>query len=525
MSRRVGLSVPLFSLRSTRGWGIGEIADLMPFTAWLAQAGFSRVMLLPLGTVQRGETSPYSATSTVAIDPVYIAIEDVEDFTRAGGVAALSPEARDALAAARAATTVDYESVRWAKGEALRLAFAEFRRREWARRSARAAALVTYIAAERDWLDDYALFQAIATAQADRPWREWPAPVRDREPHALAEVRRELATDILRHQYWQWLAEGQWQRARAAARAVGVAVFGDLPFVANMQSPEVWARADEFMLDVSAGVPPDAFSDTGQDWGLPTYRWEAIRAGGYAWTHQRARRMASLYDGLRVDHVIGIYRTYGRPAVGEPFFNPPDEPSQVAQGEAVLTALQATGVLLIAEDLGVVPDFLRPSLARLGIPGCKVMRWERDWHAPGQPFIDPATFSAESVAMTGTHDTEPLAVWWETSSREERAALVALPFFGQRGLADPDAAWSPVLREAFIELAYRAGSDEVFLPIQDLFGWRDRVNTPGTVGPENWTWVLPWLVDRLADLSAAVERAAAARAFARDTGRLPVGLH
>jgi 4-alpha-glucanotransferase len=519
--RRIGLSVPLFSARSTQSWGIGEIPDLIPLAAWLRDGGFSRLMVLPLGTVQRGETSPYSATSTLSIDPVYVATRDVEDFTRAGGEAALAPETRCALDESRRSRTVAYDLVRRAKYEALDLAFRHFYRQEWQQQTDRARALREYIHRERAWLDDYALFLALADTRGNQSWRDWPAALRDREPEALDAARSELSAEIVRHSYWQWLAEAQWQRSRAEARALGVAIYGDLPFVAHMQSPEVWARASEFMLDVSAGVPPDAFSETGQDWGLPTYRWDAIAASGYSWTFQRGRRMAALYDGLRVDHVIGIYRTYGRPPDGEPFFNPAEEEAQVAQGEAVLRALQASGLELIAEDLGVVPDFLRPSLARLGVPGCKVLRWERDWHAPDQPFLDPTLFPAVSVAMTGTHDTEPLPSWWDDLTGADRLALFSLPVFQERGFTDVEMSWNDGLRDALLETAYRAGSADVFLPIQDLFGWRDRINAPGSVGPHNWTWTMPWPVDAIRGVPEAAERAGAARRLAAAAERLP----
>jgi 4-alpha-glucanotransferase len=266
-------------------------------------------------------------------------------------------------------------------------------------------------------------------------------------------------------------------------------------------------------------VPPDAFSATGQDWGLPMYRWEAIAAGGYAWMRQRARRMAALFDGIRVDHVVGLYRTYGRPSEGEPFFSPADEAAQTAQGEAVLRILLETGLTLIAEDLGVVPDFVRASLAGLGVPGCKVLRWERDWDQPAAPFLDPAAFPARSVAMTGTHDTEPLAAWWDACTLQDRTAMLALGSLAWRDVTDPAQPWSLALRDALIDLALRAGSDDVFLPIQDLFGWPDRINTPGTVGEDNWTWSLPWPVEELFVRPEAAARAGFLRALTAGVGR------
>jgi 4-alpha-glucanotransferase len=372
---------------------------------------------------------------------------------------------------------------------------------------------------ERWWLDDYALFEAISEAHSGASWREWPAPLRDRDPRALEEARRRLPRQVLSHQYRQWVAETQWQAARTAARANGVRITGDLPFVVDTHSADVWARQDEFLLDVSAGAPPDAFSATGQDWGLPTYRWDVIRAKGYPWIRLRAARMAALYDEFRVDHLIGFYRTYGRPKGGEPFFNPADEPTQVEQGEAVLRIFAASGARVIAEDLGVIPDFARASLGRLGIPGFKVLRWERAWQLPGQPFVDPADYPAASVAMTGTHDTETLAGWWDHASREERAALTSNAFFGSRGLANPEAPWQPALRDALLTLVYASASNDLFVPMQDVFGWRDRINVPATVSDTNWTWRLPWPADRLRDEPEAAERASFCRALAEATGR------
>jgi len=525
MSRRAGIGLPLFSARSRAGWGIGEMLDVIPLTAWMERAGVSELMLLPLGTIPDGETSPYSATSTLSIDPIYISLQALPDFARAGGEAALSGDGRAALDAARASTRVAHAHVRRAKSEALDLAFTAFLADEWGQLTTTAAALAAYVARERWWLDDYALFLALGQSMPGMSWRAWPAALRDRDSRALDDARRQLAREVLRHQYSQWVADAQWREARRAATTNGVRLIGDLPFVANTESPEVWARADEFLPGVSAGVPPDAFSDTGQDWGLPTYDWNTIRRGDYAWMRQRARRMAALFDGIRVDHVIGLYRTYGRPRHGEPFFNPADEPTQIAQGTDVLTILRSTGVELIAEDLGVVPDFVRASLTSLGGPGCKVLRWERDWHAPGAPFVPPANYPPMSAALTGTHDTEPLAAWWAEASRGDREAIVALDLFHERGVANPGAPWSGRLRDTFIELVYRSGADAVFLPLQDVFGWFDRVNVPATVGPHNWTWAVPWPVDALHENDEAAERAGFLRWLAASTGRAPAGLH
>ena len=180
----------------------------------------------------------------------------------------------------------------------------------------------------------------------------------------------------------QWIADSQWRKARAEANARGVHVLGDLPFMVAEDSSDVWSLQQFFRFDATVGVPPDAYSADGQDWGLPVPRWEAMRAAGDPWLHQRAERAAELYDVFRVDHVVGLYRTYARPIdKSAPFFIPADEPRQREQGERILRFLGEKAEVL-AEDLGTVPDFVRASLAAHEIPGTKVLRWENDRGVP-----------------------------------------------------------------------------------------------------------------------------------------------
>ena len=141
---------------------------------------------------------------------------------------------------------------------------------------------------------------------------------------------------------------------------------------------------------------------------------------------------------------------------------------------------------------------MRESLEALQLPGYKVMRWERDWHAEGQPFHDPATYAATSLATTGTHDTDMLADWWDTTTDEERAALLALPGLRDGGFS-PDQPYDDTLRDAMIRLLLQSGSDLVIFPLQDIFGWRDRINVPATVGPDNWSWASRIPIDQLLD--------------------------
>jgi 4-alpha-glucanotransferase len=201
---------------------------------------------------------------------------------------------------------------------------------------------------------------------------------------------------------------------------------------------------------------------------------------------------------------------------GRAGFVPPDQAEQALQGERVLDVLSATGARIIAEDLGVIPAFVRDTLARLEIPGYKVLRWERNWDADGRPFKDPSSYPRISVATSGTHDTETVAQWWDEADIDERRAVAAILAPG----IDPAAPFDAAVRDAIVSALYAASSEIVLLPIHDIFGWRDRVNTPALIDAQNWTWRLPWPVEDLQRDIEGHERAEFTAGLSRRYGRL-----
>jgi len=513
--RHAGLLVPLFSIPSRTSWGIGEIADLPRLARWMADAGFSFVQLLPINEMAQGQNSPYSAMSAMAIDPIFIAPSDMPDVAALGGEALLDGDEQARLAQARQAPGVDYAAVRAVKDRVFRAAFEYFRTREWDVHGPRAHRLRIFMDRARWWLDDYALFRALHAREQGRAWQEWDPPLRDRRPDALARARQELAGEILFHSYLQWIASLQWKEACDEA---DIGIFGDFPFMVSGDSADVWSRQHDFRFDASVGAPPDAFSETGQDWGFPAYRWNIIAAGGFRWLAARARRSAELYDGYRVDHLVGFFRTYVRERDGQASFVPAIEEEQMLQGERVLDVLSATGARIIAEDLGVIPAFVRETLTRLEIPGYKVFRWERDWDAEGKPFKDPLAYPSSSVATSGTHDTETLAQWWDEAPVEERRAAAAIACMAPPG-CEAETPFNEATRDAILQVLYASRSDLLIVPIHDIFGWRDRINTPALVSDKNWTWRLPWPVEDLARDAQATERAGFVRKLASTYGR------
>jgi isoamylase len=509
-ARRAGLLMPLFSIRAGGRWGIGEIPDLPKLARWAAQAGFSVLQLLPVNEVSPLDASPYAASSAFALDPVYLSLDQCEDFQAAGGREALAPALRAELDELAGAKEVDWARVRAVKHEAAALAFRRFHDEEWKKRSGRARDLGAFMRKARHWLDDHALF-AVLHEQLNRSWLEWPAGPRDRDPETINRLRQEHGERLIEKAWLQWQLDGQWQKARQEASDAGVELMGDLPFTVGADSADVWANPGLFRTDLSVGTPPDDISPEGQSWGLPVYDWPAMQRSDFSWLRARAKRAGELFSLYRIDHALGFYRTYFRSLDGRTQgFTPAEEGAQIRLGETVMRLLRRWGEV-VAEDLGTVPPFLRPSLDRSGVPGYRVLRWEKD----GENYRDPATWPALSVATNATHDTDTTAEWYDHLSREQREKLLALP--GLKGL-DPGQGFDDRARDALLRALYASGSSLVLIPLADALGTRERINVPGTVDEKNWSYRMTPDVDQLAADRSTTERL---RALALDTGREP----
>ena len=490
LGRRAGMLFPLSSARGPRG-DLASFADAPALARLMRSAGISLWQLLPLNEVSPGQDSPYAASSSFALEPVYIELSQVPEH---GGDESMTAEEKARLEENRAASRVDFNAVRSVKLAALSRAFLKFKARQGPfsaeKMDAREKDFAAFRERHRGWLADFALYRALHDRR-EKSWRDWEPGLRDRDPATLERARGELGFAMEEICWLQWLADGQWRQARAECNAMGMKMIGDLPFMCADDSSDVWSLQKYFRFDATVGVPPDAYSADGQDWGLPVPRWDEMRDAGDPWLTPRSARAAELYDAFRVDHVVGLYRTYARPNAingkrGAPFFVPPEESRQRVQGERVLTLL-GRSAQVIAEDLGTVPDYVRASLANLGLPGTKVLRWEVDEGHPRNVHRFPNI----SLCVTGTHDSESLATWWEGLADWERRLQLSQPQL--RGLDGPEAnKFTSRTRDALLALAYESSCDALLVPITDALGWADRMNTPGTVGPWNWTWRLPW---------------------------------
>jgi len=508
LPRVAGVLIPIFSLRTGDDLGRGEILDLVPMIDFAREMGLGLIQLLPLDEGAPDETSPYSATSVFAVDPVCLSLRDLgvgriflglARYKVAGPKSAGRP-------AARAAKMPLLDRAWKASPERLQ----------------RGAEFTAFQEQNHGWLHDYALFRALSDRFDWAPWKKWPEPLRLREPAALDNARRELAEPIAKYTWFQFVAHRQWLEVRAHAADRRMLLGGDMAFSPSLDSAEVWANQHLFDLDRTVGAPPDAFNKHGQRWGLPLPRWDLMRADSFKLWRLRVQRAAAMFDVLRIDHVVGLYRTFSFDADLEHDgqFVPAEESAQHAQGEEIIQALKdaAGRCELIAEDLGSVPDFVRESLTAMGIAGYKVMQWERvAWDTPEERFLKPSEYPELALATTGTHDTEPLMTWWSEQPEAERRKLAEA--LGVAGCVSPTGPLDETGLDAIIAALYSSPSRLVVLPVQDLFGWSDQINRPGTVDETNWTWRLPFAIDDRIGLPAIRSRIERLRAIARQSGR------
>jgi 4-alpha-glucanotransferase len=489
LDRRAGVLIPLFSLRTTSDLGRGEIGGLVPMADFALAMGHRLLQILPIDEIAPDETSPYTALSVFAIDPLYISVRSLPGITQSLYSAA-KKQVGDAAG--------DYMRLGAIKRGLLERAYRVFS--TTADQTAHEA-YREFVTSNR-WVRDYALFRALKEKFEWRPWETWPEGLKRHDAAALETAARESADRVVMYSWFQYVAHWQWLDMRTKLAARGVMICGDLAFSPGRESVEVWANQDLFDLDRAVGAPPDAFSPTGQRWGLPMPNWRRMRESGFSFLRSRIRRAQQLYDAVRIDHVVGLFRTFGYPVDAEEggSFDPPLEADQRAQGEEILQLISAEAgpTMILAEDLGLIPPFVRQSLARLGIPGYKVMRWEKEgWGTVQEHFINPAAYPDISLATTGTHDTETLGEWWRELPPAERHSFAELLEFDDA--ASAGSVLSARARDRVLEALYTSPSRLVITPIQDLFGWSGRINTPGTINETNWRWRVPCEIEHALD--------------------------
>jgi 4-alpha-glucanotransferase len=345
------------------------------------------------------------------------------------------------------------------------------------------AAVASFRDEHAAWLDDWALYAALKDAHNGLPWFAWDEKLRRRDPRALAESAVALRDVLSRHRGAQYTFHTRWSRLRGEARDRGITILGDVPIYPALDSADVWAHQDLFHLDedgaptIVAGVPPDYFSESGQLWGNPLYRWDRLRETGYAWWIDRLRHGLALHDQLRLDHFRGFAGYWAVSADAE---TAEDGAWQPGPGAALFEAVRAAlGTLpFVAEDLGVITADVVALRTALGLPGMRVLQFGFDAH-DGEHA--PHRLTRDVVVYTGTHDNDTTRGWFTALDDATQARI--LDYLG--GSAD-EVSWS------MIRAAYTSVADLAVVPLQDVLdlGSEARMNTPG-IARGNWSWSAP----------------------------------
>lgn len=539
--RLAGILVPVFSVRGENDIGIGDVSSLREFVRFSSEAGFGFVQVLPINETGP-DNSPYNAISSVAIEPMTL------DCTP-NGLRDLSQVDFEAIVAdydlaSLNADGVNYDPVRELKHKLLRKAYEGFVANVLGKVDIRAEAFEAFCLNESSWLNDYCVFRLFMDREGgSQVWQDWAETHRTKEA-ALVQLTEEakgggdqIDRDLNYYAYVQWLAFDQWKELAEYAGSRDVSLMGDIPFGVSLHSCDVWANLDLFDLDWYGGAPPETlFKDDefvqkwGQNWGIPLYRWDVLKERDFDWWRRRIQKTTEIFGMFRVDHALGFYRIYSFPwnpvhnaeflplsqdeAAARcggrlPGFRPradhneDSKKANRADGEKYFRMIveAAGGAEVIAEDLGTVPDYVRPSLESLGIAGMKVPQWEFE---EGR-VMSGLKYPNLSFAAYATHDHAPVKGQWEEAHAQMSAAepesdewrepfefLSSLCTFA--GIERNDGLipeFAPAVWERLFREICFSNSDRVAIMITDLLGETERINVPGVMDGTNWSYRVP----------------------------------
>jgi 4-alpha-glucanotransferase len=510
-----GVIANLYTMRSRSNWGVGDFSDLGSLAQWTAKIGGDFVGMNPLHALlnRGGDVSPYSPVSRLFRNIIYIDVTRIPELAYAPDLRdhLTSPEFAAELESLRDSPDVRYEQVMAVKGMALDALHRVFLDRVRGSGSARAAAYSRYVDEHEPAISRFATWMTIAEHERKWDWRTWPDDLRDPASEAVCAFQVAHANRIDFHRWTQFEADRQLGDAGACARAAGmrVGLYQDLAIGSAPSGADVWSFRDLFVHGVSAGAPPDPYSATGQNWGLPPVNPGALKRDGYRYFIDLIRTGFRHAGALRIDHVMGLFRLFWIPdgmtgAQGAYVTYPAGDLLGIIALESV-----RNGALVVGEDLGTVPDYVRPALSKWGILSSKVLYFEREWDGG---FRGAASYPPLSLATANTHDMPTLAGFWagrdvtlrrqvgqigsddeEARARDERdrdrghllRLLEAERILPQGSVPQSSAE----LRAAVHGFLWNTPAQLVGLSLDDLAGEIEPVNIPG-IGPDrfaSWT--------------------------------------
>lgn len=468
--RSSGILLPLQSLFT--GYGIGDMGpEAYRFLEFLHEAGQHIWQILPVNpTLEAHGHSPYHSPSTFAFNPLLISPEQmVEDgFLEKKDLPDIPVSSRG---------LIDYKAAATVKEKLFKKAFSRFQPDQ---------GFDDFCAQQDYWLEDYSLFTALGNHFKSNSWHLWPERIRKRDPKALKSANRQLADYVSLIRFVQYLCYKQWGALKNRCNEKGIQIMGDLPIYVPHESADTWKSPHLFKFDkhmyprAVSGVPPDYFSETGQLWGHPVFKWKAHTESGFEWWTHRIRHHLALYDYLRIDHFRGLVAYWEIPA---------NEKTAVngrwikAPTRAFFNTLfrSIPSMPIIAEDLGYITADVREILRDYDIPGMRVLVF--GFSSPAQNPNAPHNVDESCVVYTGTHDTNTARGWFEEEAGDKGRKEV-FQYFDTTMTADG------FVRE-LVRTAQGSPAWLCIIPMQDLLvlGSEARINRPGTTFG-NWQWRL-----------------------------------
>lgn len=469
MRRASGILLPVSSIPSP--YGIGAFSkEAYDFVDFLVEAGQTYWQILPLGPTSYGD-SPYQSFSTFAGNPYFI---DLDALVKEGVLTKKECKAADCEKHIR---YIEYGDLYEKRYDLLKKAYKRSKISE-------DPEFLKFVEDNQSWLKDYALFMAVKNCFEGKSWLEWAEDIRKRWGYSLDYYYKEYAEEIEFYEYLQYKFMEQWTKLKSYANEKGIRIIGDIPIYVALDSADAWAHPDLFQMDQEgkpvavAGCPPDAFSETGQLWGNPLYRWDVHKNQNYDWWVRRMEHCYKLYDVVRIDHFRGFDEYFSIPygdedATGGHWEKGPGM-------ELFHTLEKRLGHKdVIAEDLGLQTDSVRQLVKDSGYPNMKVLGFAFD--ADGQSDHLPHRYDKNCVVYTGTHDNETLMQWYDGMTEEVAAFVV--DYMNNAHTPRSQVRWD------FIRLAMLSVADTCIIPVQDYLGLGQeaRMNFPSTLG-DNWKW-------------------------------------
>ncbi|GAB5412078.1 MAG: 4-alpha-glucanotransferase [Chlamydiales bacterium] len=477
-----GIAIPLSALRTKKSSGIGEFPDLIPMIDWCIKNNFDVIQLLPINDTG-SDSSPYNALSGSALHPIYIGLQNLNT----SGDATLE-KLLQGLEKLNGEKRVAYHKVLEKK-----LFFLE----RYYELEGRTAPIEEF-AKKHDHLLPYILFKVLKENMQGQNWQDWPEEIKNCSHHHYKELIDEHQEQVRYQFFLQYLCFTQLVAVKEYATSKNFLLKGDIPILISPDSADVWHHKEFFDLSHAAGAPPDKFTPEGQYWGFPLYRWKALENDHYSWWKMRLQYAETFFHLYRIDHVIGFFRIWtikrGMPAKSGQF-TPIETWQALAQGRELLSMVkQATKMQPIGEDLGILFDGMPEIMEELNVASTKVMRWEK---AP------PSEYPKLSMTCLSTHDSETLAQWWEDEPEEVKyfCKLAEIPY---------QAKLTKELRKRVLKVAHRSNSLfhinllGEYLALDECLVWEnlddERINRPGKVLPENWTYRMRPFIEDLTPL-------------------------